>query len=647
MQPKTSQKAERRKAYKAKDPLATINHIRTILAACDLFTIEYHQTYPVPGVHCCRVLLGDGDVIALGIGSNGKGLTARYALASAYGEIMERLQNNILFPLRQLKFATRKYLAAEPVSGAFRERLEKEDLVLDFHYGPDEVYLDSGSLVDKCSDVLAAMLKIADPERQKEYLAEAFGEDSIACLPYYSAVQNQVCYLPIKLIWNMCGTNGMCAGNTPEEALIQGISEVMERYVIRSIYQHNLTPPTVPTAYFENTAILNHIHRLEQAGMSAVIKDCSLGMGLPVVGLLLINGKSNKYTFHVGADPCPVTALERCLTEIYQGTPQDVQARFHTFLETNPDDAGDGESGDQGKSSARYWQAAYYETTSGGLGQWPASLWANTPSYPFNGFAHPVSESDGEDLAYLLAKVRNLGRDLFIRDVSFLGFPSYQIFIPGMSEMDFLFDDKDFPNWMGIVRNHGTLLNLKKAGPEHIARLAEAISSTNGLALPVTFEPGRWLVSNVHPELKNLPKDYLLTLLYCRLADYPAAAANMAQFLQSESAGSGPMLYYRAVHSYLEAKRDGLADDRIQEMLTERYGEVMALRVKENFALPERVLEQVTLPSCFDCNACEMEESCRYLALLRRVKTLQRVQQTNMPQQAELAQIFGTEAADV
>ena len=83
MQPATSQKAERRKAYKAKDPLATINHIRTILAACDLFTIEYHQTYPVPGVHCCRVLLGDGDVIALGIGSNGKGLTARYALASA------------------------------------------------------------------------------------------------------------------------------------------------------------------------------------------------------------------------------------------------------------------------------------------------------------------------------------------------------------------------------------------------------------------------------------------------------------------------------------------------------------------------------------------------------------------------------------
>ncbi|AET69214.1 hypothetical protein Desor_3751 [Desulfosporosinus orientis DSM 765] len=626
-------KAERRKAYKAQDPLTTINHIRTLLVACDLFTIEFHRTYPVPGVHCCRVLLGDSDVADLGIGSNGKGLTARYALASAYGELMERLQNNILFPLRQLKFATRKYLAAMPAAEGLRERLEKEDLVLDFHYGPDEVYLDTGSLVEDCSDVLAALLGIADPDRQKDYLQMAFGEESVGCLPYYSAVQNQVRYLPIKLIWNMCGTNGMCAGNTTEEALIQGISEVMERYVIRSIYQQNITPPTVPAANFQNAQIFDHIQRLEEAGITAVIKDCSLGMGLPVIGLLLISEESNKYTFHVGADPCPITALERCLTEIYQGNPQDIEARFHSYPE--------------GTTSNLSWQAAYYDTTSGGLGQWPNSLFADKPSYAFNGFSHPISESDSADLAYLLAKVQDLGRNLFIRDVSFLGFPSYQIFIPGMSETDFLFDDTDFPNWMAIVRNHSTLLNLEQAGPERIARLAEAISCTDGLVLPVAFEPGRWFLSNIHPELRKLSKDYLLTLLYSRLADYSAAAASMGAFLKSEAACSGPILYYRTVRSYLEAKRDGLPDDWIKEMLTERYGEVMAAKVAENFAVPELVLAQTVLPSCFDCNNCKIEGSCRYLALLRRVKTLQRMQQSNLPRQAELAKVFGNRTGQV
>ena len=178
-----TQKIERLKAYKAADPLSTINHIRGLLADCDLFTLEYHQSYPVPGVHCCRVSLGDTDVAGLNIGSNGKGLTPRYALASAYGEIMERLQNNVIFRLRQLKFATRRYLTAAPDMAGFRELLEKEDLVLDFHYGLDEVYLDTDSLAENCSDVLAAMLHIDDADRQKEYLAKSLaGKTLPACL---------------------------------------------------------------------------------------------------------------------------------------------------------------------------------------------------------------------------------------------------------------------------------------------------------------------------------------------------------------------------------------------------------------------------------------------------------------------------------
>lgn len=67
------QRVERRKAYKACDPFTAINGIRAILAACGLFTIEAHQSYAGPGVHCCGVMLGDDDLAELNIGSNGKG----------------------------------------------------------------------------------------------------------------------------------------------------------------------------------------------------------------------------------------------------------------------------------------------------------------------------------------------------------------------------------------------------------------------------------------------------------------------------------------------------------------------------------------------------------------------------------------------
>ncbi len=624
------QQLERRKGYKASEPLATINAARQRLAACDLFTTEYHHSYPIPGVHCCRVLLGDEDISGLNIGSNGKGMTARYALASAYGEILERLQNSILFPLRQLKFATRRYLGGTP-GNAFRERLEKEDLVLDYHYGPDEVYLDTAALTENCADVLADMLGIDGAARQKAYLREAFGAEEVGCLPYYSVLEERVRLLPIKLIWNLCGTNGMCAGNTPAEALIQGISEVFERFAIRTIYQRNVTPPTVPDGYFRGTAVLDRLERLaKEAGITATVKDCSLGMGLPVLGLLLVEGDTGRYTFHVGADPCPITALERCLTEIYQGTPQYVAARFHSRQDGAPADM----------TADRLWRTAYYDTTSGGLGKWPESIFAREASYPFAGFAHPVAVSDADDLAYLAAVVKSLGCSLFIRDVSYLGFPSYQIYIPGMSEMDFIFEESDFPDWMAIVRQQTTLLNLGRANEGSIAGLADAVAKTAALALPVSFEPRRWFLSNVNPALQQLTKDYILTLLYCRIADYRRAANCLASFMQSAAAQSGPMLFYRALHSYLQAKAEALPKDEIEALLADSYGETMTRKVLAEFSDPAGGFSGADWPACFDCDACKTASSCRYFAILRRVKAVQRVFQANQPRQGALARLF-------
>lgn len=37
-------------------------------------------------------------------------------------------------------------------------------------------------------------------------------------------------YIPDKLFSYLYDTNGMCAGNSKEEALIEGLSEILERY---------------------------------------------------------------------------------------------------------------------------------------------------------------------------------------------------------------------------------------------------------------------------------------------------------------------------------------------------------------------------------------------------------------------------------
>lgn len=633
------QQIERRKAYKACDPYTTINNIRAILSSFDFFTIEGHVFYHDPGVNCCRVMSGDNDIVDIGIGTNGKGLTTRYALASAYGEFMERLQNGVLFPIRALKFATKRYLEMTPFMDGFKEHLEREELVLDFHHAPDEVYLNINTLVDECSDVLSKQLRISSASEQKEYLYSVFGDESVACVPYYSVFQKRVRLLPFDLVWYICGTNGMCSGNTPEEALLQGISEIFERFVIKSIYTEEIAPPTIPIEYFQDTEIYNHIRLLEKLqGITAIIKDCSLGRGLPVIGLLLIDWFNNKYAFHVGADACPITALERCLTEIYQGNTQEVKGKFHS-LHTEKDPFGgiNENSIDVGISKA------YYLTVKSGSGIWPDSILSDTFSYQFNGFAHPISLSDASDLNYLVGKVSELGYDLFIRDVSFLGFPAYQVHIPGMCEVvDFIFEETkpEMRNWMEIARSHRTFLNLKQSDAERIGRLAQTISKTTGAALPTSFEPPKWFLSNAHRSLQKLSHDFLLVLLFSRIEDYRSAAEYMGRYLQSSDSEDGPLLYYRGIYDYLAAKAKGLSDEKIKPDLIATYGDSTATRVIEDFANPEKIFELSTWPSCFDCAACDIRNSCLYFNLLRKVKAFQKRQSANMPDQHTVASLF-------
>ena len=53
----------------------------------------------------------------------------------------------------------------------------------------------------------------------------------ICALPFTRQSDQQTVYIPMNIIGNLYVSNGMSAGNTPNEARVQGLSEVFERYV--------------------------------------------------------------------------------------------------------------------------------------------------------------------------------------------------------------------------------------------------------------------------------------------------------------------------------------------------------------------------------------------------------------------------------
>lgn len=47
----------------------------------------------------------------------------------------------------------------------------------------------------------------------------------------------------------------MSAGNTIEEAVVQGLSEIIERYIQRRLFIEKPVLPTIPDDYIKNTHI--------------------------------------------------------------------------------------------------------------------------------------------------------------------------------------------------------------------------------------------------------------------------------------------------------------------------------------------------------------------------------------------------------
>jgi ribosomal protein S12 methylthiotransferase accessory factor len=217
--------------YKDELPVNTVNRIKGILNNLNIITVETNWLNSVTGFHSVTVSIENTD-----LSTNGKGGTADYALASAYGELIERLQNQAHFRLSM---------------NLSQEALEYRG----FYYAPDEVYMTASEFLNS-GDEWTQKLALTKPRTDvKELLNkwmnisyEQTPSDFIA-LPFLNQRTRRVSNIPIKMVSKMYMSNGMCAGNTAEEALVQGISEVLERATNKAVVLNKVVPPTIPREY--------------------------------------------------------------------------------------------------------------------------------------------------------------------------------------------------------------------------------------------------------------------------------------------------------------------------------------------------------------------------------------------------------------
>lgn len=135
------------KKYKAFQPETTIANIRTILHDLDLLLHESHISHR--NFYSCRVILGNKGLLPLNIGTNGKGRSFEYSLASGYAEFMERLQNQLL--LNSKKMLTSKTFNVYSVASSDGNVMSKTI------YSSDEQYIATSVLDSMVCNELARM----------------------------------------------------------------------------------------------------------------------------------------------------------------------------------------------------------------------------------------------------------------------------------------------------------------------------------------------------------------------------------------------------------------------------------------------------------------------------------------------------------
>lgn len=382
--------------YKDKEPEETIFLIRQILHNAGIFVVERFWFDGFDSFYSCRLEIEDTS-----IGVNGKGSTIVFALASAYGELLERLQTHMLFMNMNLNSV-------------------KEEL--GFQFDPREKHVEK----DKLRPLPISFKKsfmFADEYTTYDYWVDVFlQEDSpkeVTYLPFYDIQKEEGIFLPSNIVYMLSGSNGMCAGNTKYEALSQGISEIFERYVMKKVYFSSEGLPSVPEHHLKKYFWKEYelIQKIQlNSNFAFDVKDCTFGGMYPVMAIVVRDLEHNRYAVCFGADPDIRIALQRCITEVFQGS-LTLLEKSHPFELVFPSDISNVDYNEQLKSSS---------------GKWAYPIFRNKEE------AFPIPStfySSKEKYDKLIAMLYKNGADnIYIRDCSFTEFHTYQIIIPGFSE---------------------------------------------------------------------------------------------------------------------------------------------------------------------------------------------------------------------
>ena len=138
----------------------------------------------------------------------------------------------------------------------------------------------------------------------------------------YNLTRDEEILVPFNWFFAINEFNGPASGNCLEEAILQGICEVVERHVSSIISRNKLKTTAIDLGSVTDPLALELIQKYRKAGIKLYTSDFSLNTGIPTVGILAYDPSTfpekSELVWTAGTTPNPQKALIRTLTEVAQ-----------------------------------------------------------------------------------------------------------------------------------------------------------------------------------------------------------------------------------------------------------------------------------------------------------------------------------------
>ncbi len=598
--------------YKSLSAEETISRIKEILGELELELEPINQMNPFEGI-CSHDMFLKG----VGITSCGKGMNQEYSQASGFAEFMERVQLDTVGLLSANRF---------DLFDKFQEKFG-------YKFYPDEKDITSNEFDGIVSKIVSDNF-IHDEKAKNNYLTASMfykgrilSDDSSAsiALPFYDTKNQKEIYLPKDFLFNLTGSTGFCAGNTTEEAIVQGLFEIIERYAARKIYFERLTPPTVPMEYLEQFPMqLEIIRKIEaEEGVEIIVKDFSCGIGLPAIGVLAINHEAGTYFVQAGGETSFEVGLHRCLTEMYQNRvnlkdvvnfkiPED---EYEYFFKDDDD-------------SIYLRTKNFIDWINNGTGNFTHSILYGTPSYEFNPNCFTSKKNYKIELNDLVKRIWDLGKNVYIRDGSIFGFNSYVVYIPDFShDSESIYDSIVYYNKQTHTQIGSILQNND---PTELSLLIDNLQfQRKNQSLLLNFYYGLKIVDFTALFLLDSTNTYLLAFLKFYREDYEGCiksllvlkeyVVNNIDTLISKtnkiSLNGAPtnkvVMYVDILIEITQKIKNGLDIEEIEKTLILDFDKNLVTLAISLLKDREMLIEKLNVfPKCPNCSECKINSYC-------------------------------------